>query len=56
MYRVRIDYNDSLDMAEFKQGSEFYFEEMIDAINFIEICFDSNIQRDTVEIKHLKDE
>lgn len=56
MYRVRIDYNDSLDMYEFKEGSEFYFDEFIEATDFIETCFESNKDRKVVEIKYIKDE
>lgn len=54
MYRVRVDYN--YNIADFTKGSDFYFDSLIEATDFIETCFESNASREVVEIKYLKDE
>ena len=56
MFKVRVDYNDSNDISEYCKGSEFYFEYLTDATEFVETCFETNADREVVEIKYIKDE
>lgn len=52
MFKVRVDY--SADNSN--QGTVFYFEDMLEATEFVETCFETNADREVVEIKYIKDE
>lgn len=56
MFEVVVDRIESLDAAEYQAGASFYFSNIADLSDFLEICFKSNENRDSVIVRMVEDE
>lgn len=56
MFEVVVDRIESLDPSVDQAGSSFYFSNIADLSDFLEICFKSNENRDSVIVRMVEDE
>lgn len=56
MYEIVVDRSVELESVPYTTGAVFYFETLKEVVDFIDLCFKTNDNREYIEIREVKEE